>query len=318
MNILITSCGRRTQLIKYFKKEFRNKGNVIVTDCDKLAPALYFADKYYITERIDNKNYIDTLINICKEERIDGILSLIDPELSLLAANKEKFQEIGVKLICSDYKATELCFDKYEFYKFLTDNKLNCAKTYICLDKFLDDYNKGLIKLPVFIKPRRGSASIGINLINSLEHLKLLFDIFPDMIIQEYIKGQEYGVDCYIDLISKEVISIFAKKKIRMRAGETDKAVSIKDEKLFEIVKYLVKKANLTGPIDIDVFKKDDIWIISEINPRFGGGHPLAYECNENYPQFIINNLENKENVQSIGEYDLGKYMMKHDALIVR
>ncbi|SQC08429.1 carbamoyl phosphate synthase-like protein [Clostridium perfringens] len=318
MNILITSCGRRTQLIKYFKNEFKGIGNVVVTDCDELAPALYFADKFYITSRINNKNYIDNLIEICKKEEIKGIMSLIDPELSLLAKNKEKFEEIGVELIGSDYETTELCFDKYEFFKFLNKNNFKCAKTYISLNKFKEDYEIGRIKFPVFIKPRNGSASLGINKVNSMEYLELIYKIFPDMIIQEFIKGQEYGVDCYIDLTSNEVISIFAKKKIRMRAGETDKAISIKDKKLFNIILKLVKKLNLKGAVDIDIFENNGEWVISEINPRFGGGHLLAYECNENYPSFIINNLSGKKNVPCIGNYKEGKYMLKHDTLLIK
>ncbi|STB10909.1 carbamoyl phosphate synthase-like protein [Clostridium novyi] len=136
MNIIITSCGRRTKLIEYFKNEFKGKGNVVVTDCDELAPALYFADKFYITSRIDNEKYIDEIIDICKKENIKGILSLIDPELSLLSKNKERFAEIDVKLIGSDYEETELCFDKYEFYKFLKSNGFKCAETYISLENF--------------------------------------------------------------------------------------------------------------------------------------------------------------------------------------
>ncbi|MDT9337257.1 ATP-grasp domain-containing protein [Clostridium perfringens] len=318
MNILITSCGRRTQLIKYFKNEFKGIGNVVVTDCDELAPALYFADKFYITSRINDTNYINDLIEICKKEEIKGIMSLIDPELSLLAKNKEKFKEIGVEIIGSDYETTELCFDKYEFFKFLNENNFKCAKTYISLEDFKKDYNDGKISFPVFIKPRTGSASLGVNKVDFMEHLELLYKLFPNMIIQEFVKGQEYGVDCYIDLISNEVISIFAKKKIRMRSGETDKAISYKNDKLFEIISNLVKKANLNGTVDIDVFESDGEWIISEINPRFGGGHLLAYECKENYPQFIINNLNNKKNKANIGSYQEGKYMLKHDTLLVK
>ena len=318
MNILITSCGRRTQLIKYFKNEFKDIGNVVVTDCDELAPALYFADKFYITNRINDTNYINDLIEICKKEKIKGIMSLIDPELSLLAKNKEKFKEIGVELIGSDYETTELCFDKYEFFKFLNENNFKCAKTYISLEDFKKDYNDGKISFPVFIKPRTGSASLGINKVDFIEHLELLYKLFPNMIIQEFIPGQEYGVDCYIDLVSSEVISIFAKKKIKMRSGETDKAVSIKNEKLFNIIEELVRKLNLRGTVDIDVFESNGEWIISEINPRFGGGHLLAYKCKENYPQFIINNLNNNKNKPNIGSYQEGKYMLKHDTLLVR
>ncbi|HGH1676155.1 ATP-grasp domain-containing protein [Clostridium perfringens] len=318
MNILITSCGRRTKLIEYFKKEFSRCGNVIVTDCDELAPALYFADKFYITSRIDNERYIDEILEICERENVKGILSLIDPELSLLAKNRERFEEIGVKVIGSSYEVTELCFDKYEFFKFLNKNGFKCAKTYISLDEFKNDYELGKIDFPVFIKPRTGSASLGINKVNSMEHLELLYKLFSDMIIQEFIYGQEYGVDCYIDLVSSEVISIFIKKKIRMRSGETDKAISIKDEILFDTIEKLVKKLNLKGTVDIDVFKNNDEWIISEINPRFGGGHLLAYECNENYPKLILNNLIGLENIPNVGNYDINKYMIKHDNLIVK
>ena len=318
MNIIITSCGRRTKLVEYFKNEFKGHGNVIVTDCDELAPALYFADKFYITSRIDNEKYIDEIIEICKKENIKGILSLIDPELSLLSKNKEKFEKIGVKLIGSDYEETELCFDKYEFYKFLKNNGFNCAKTYIDLEKFKEDYKNKKINFPVFIKPRTGSASLGISKVEFIEHLELLFKLFPNMIIQEFITGQEYGVDCYIDLISNELISIFAKKKIRMRSGETDKAVSIKDKKLFDIIENLVEKVKLKGPIDIDVFENNGEWVISEINPRFGGGHLLAYECKENFPKFILNNLNNIKNIKKIGEYESRKYMIKHDSLIIK
>lgn len=318
MNILITSCGRRTKLIEYFKNEFSGYGNVIVTDCDELAPALYFANKFHITSKIDNKNYINELLEICRKEDIKGIISLIDPELSLLSKNSDKFEAIGVKVIGSSYESTELCFDKYEFFKFLNKNGFNCAKTYISLDEFKNDYRSGKINFPVFIKPRTGSASLGINKVDFMEHLELLYKLFPNMIIQEFIHGEEYGVDCYIDLISNEVISIFAKKKIRMRSGETDRAISIKDGTLFNRIEDLVKRLNLKGTVDIDVFENNGKWIISEINPRFGGGHLLAYKCNENYPKFILNNLNDKENPKHIGYYKENVYMVKYDDLIIK
>ncbi|MBP1889163.1 carbamoyl-phosphate synthase large subunit [Clostridium moniliforme] len=318
MNLLITSSGRRTQLIKYFKNEFKSFGNIVVTDCDELAPTLYLADKYYVTEKITSKNYIKKLLEICKKEKIDGILSLIDPELSLLSKNKKAFDEIGVKIIGSDYDVTELCFDKYKFYKFLKDNEFKCAKTYKSLSKFKEDYSDKKIDFPVFVKPRKGSASLGINKVNDMKYLELLYKLYKDTIIQEFIDGEEYGVDCYVDLISNEVISIFIKKKIKMRSGETDKAVSIKDKVLFEKISKLAKILNLKGVFDIDVFKTDKGWIISEINPRFGGGYPLAYECNENYPKFIFNNIKGEKNKSRIGEYEENKYMIKHDFVLIK
>ena len=54
--------------------------------------------------------------------------------------------------------------------------------------------------------------------------------------------GIEYGADVYVDMISNEPVAIFTKEKIKMRAGETDKSVSIKDEKLFDLIKGFVRK----------------------------------------------------------------------------
>lgn len=112
--------------------------------------------------------------------------------------------------------------------------------------------------------------------------------------IQEFLNGQEIGADVYIDLISGEVVSIFTNKKILMRAGETDKSVSFKDEKLFELVEKFVKESGFRGQIDI--FDVDGEYYISEINPRFSGGHPHAYECGVNNIILIIKNLNGIEN----------------------
>ena len=114
MNILILSAGTRNKIVQYFKKELNGKGNVVATDCSNLAPAIYEADKFYIVPRIDADNYIDIILDICQKEKIDTLISLIDPELSLIAKNIEKFKAIGVNPVISDYDKVEMCFNKYE------------------------------------------------------------------------------------------------------------------------------------------------------------------------------------------------------------
>jgi carbamoyl-phosphate synthase large subunit len=138
------------------------------------------------------------------------------------------------------------------------------------------------------------------------------------MIIQEFLNGQELGVDVYVDMLSKKVVSIFIKEKTAMRAGETDKAKSLKSEVLFNLIIELLGKTELIGPIDIDVFDINGEYYISEINPRFGGGYPLAYECGLNFPKYILNNISGKENMPRIGDYEENVYMLKHDTLIIK
>lgn len=311
MNILILSCGTRNKIIQYFKKELGDRGQVIATDCSELAPALYDADKYSIVPRMDDKNYLDVIISICKENNIKAVLSLIDPELSLLSKNKEKFLEVGTIPIISDYDIVEMCFDKYKFYEFLLKNEFKTIKSYVDKDLFYRDVECGVINYPVFVKPVKGSASINISKVNARDEIELLFNRFDNLIIQEYINGIEYGADVYIDIISGEMVAIFVKEKIKMRAGETDKSVSVKDVKLFNLIKEFVKKSRLKGIIDIDIFKVNEEYYISEVNPRFGGGYPHAYECGVNVPKMIINNLLDKENQECIGQYENDVFMMK-------
>jgi len=312
INILILSCGTRNKIVQYFKTELAGKGNVMAADCSKLAPALYDADKYFIVPRMDDEGYLDTIVSICKENNIKAVFSLIDPELSLLAKYKQAFLDIGTVPVISNYDVVELCFDKYKMYRFLSNNGFNIIKSYIDKEEFYKDVEAGIVNYPVFVKPIKGSASINISKVYSKEEVDLLFNRYNDLMIQEFMNGTEYGADVYIDMITNEPVAIFIKEKIKMRAGETDKSVSIKDEKLFELIKKFVKKVSFTGIIDIDIFKVDGEYYISEVNPRFGGGYPHAYECGVNVPRLIINNLQGKENKESVGQYDEDICMMKY------
>ena len=129
--------------------------------------------------------------------------------------------------------------------------------------------------------------------------------------------GQEIGADVYIDLISKEVVSIFTKKKLVMRAGETDKAISFADDVLFEQIKKFVQENGFTGQIDIDIFEQDGVYYFSEVNPRFGGGYPHAYVCGADHMTLIKNNLLGMENPVNIGGYQTGKVMMKYNEIML-
>ena len=319
MNILILSSGTRNKIVQYFRKALEGRGNVICTDMSTLAPSIYEADKFYIVPRITAPEYMDVVLEICKKEKIDGILSLIDPELALLAKNKEKLAAVGTKVIGSSYELCEMSLDKMQMYNWLAGRGYRCAKSYINMEAFFADIDAGVITYPVFVKPVKGSASIAISKAFDKETVELLFAHSKELMIQEFLDGQEIGADVYIDMISGDVVSIFTKKKILMRAGETDKAESFKDNKLFELIKRFVSEAGYKGEIDIDIFDINGEYYISEVNPRFGGGYPHAYESGANHMEFIVNNLEGKVNEGVVGEnYKIGTYMMKYNEIMVR
>jgi len=317
INILILSCGTRNKIVQYFKKELAGKGLIIATDCSSLAPALYDADRYFLVPKISEKGYIDSILSICRSNNVKAVLSLIDPELSILAEHKKAFLEIGTIPIISDYDIVELCFDKYKMYRFLRNNGFNTVESYIEKEEFYKDVESGIKDYPVFIKPIKGSASVNVNKAYCKEEIEILFKRFNDLMIQDYIRGNEFGADVYIDMISGKPVAIFTKKKIKMRAGETDKSVSVKDKKLFDLIKKFVQTAGFKGIIDIDIFEVNGEYYISEVNPRFGGGYPHAYECGVNIPKMIINNIEGKINDEIIGQYDEGVYMMKYNEVMI-
>ena len=323
-NILILSAGTRNKIVQYFKETLTKKdgirtGKVVAVDMSLLAPALYEADKYYRVPRITDPGYIEKILEICEKEEIKGVLSLIDPELSLLAENKKEFQKRGVTVIGSSYKSCERCLDKWQMYIWLKEHGFHCARSYITIEDFLQDVEQEIISYPVFVKPVRGSASIAISKVYDSETLELLFrHADTPLIIQEFLNGQEIGADCYIDLISGETVSIFTKKKLLMRAGETDKAVSFKDPKLFQLIEKFVQEFGFRGPIDIDIFDIDGTYYISEVNPRFGGGYPHAYECGVNHMKLIQKNLEGEKNDIKVGKYKEKIYMMKFNEIKIR
>lgn len=319
MNILILSSGTRNKIVQYFNKAVGENGKVVCTDMSNLAPSIYEADKFYIVPRMTEPGYIEVIFDICKKEKINGVLSLIDPELSLLAENKDKFAALGVEVIGSSYELCELSLDKFAMYSWLENHGYKCAKSYMKKEDFFADVELGKAKYPVFVKPARGSASIAISKVYDKETVELLFAHDEGLMIQEFLDGQEIGADVYIDMISGEIISIFTKKKLLMRAGETDKAESFKDEKLMELIKQFVSEAGYRGQIDIDVFDVNGEYYLSEVNPRFGGGYPHAYESGADHMKLIVNNLEGNTNDCVVGEnYEVGTYMMKYNEIMIK
>lgn len=318
MNILILSCGTRYKLVEYFKENGNGYDKVVATDCSQYAPALYIADKFYIVSRITSEGYIDELIEICRKEKIDIVLPLQEDELLFIAENKIRFESIGVFVAISEYSLLKLCKDKYNMYKYLTDNKIPTINTQLVADMVNNGDISNVDVGEMFVKPRYGAGSIGTMKVSTGKLLEALYkDLEDELIVQPYIKGKEYGVDVYVDYISSDVKAIFCKKKLRMRAGETEKSVSVKIQKIEELVKKTVGLLNLKGAVDMDVIENNGEYYILEINPRFGGGYPHAYECGVNFPKMMAINCRGRINDDSMLDYDENITALKYTDLIM-
>lgn len=320
MNLLILSPGRRVEIVNFFKETFHNHGDQVFTlDMSAFAPALYSGDEFF---RIDKdfshlETYIQKVLDICLEKKVGAILTLIDPELVLLSDYRSLFESHNIQLILSDISFIKDTFDKFNFYNSY-QHSIRLVDTVGSYQDAVQKLSTGEWKYPLFAKLRDGSASIGIKKIDSETDFEVT-RYNDKYIYQPFVDGQEYGVDLYFDMISGKLVSAFIKKKIAMRAGETDKAISIKSDAILEEVKKLENLHALRGPIDVDVFvSKDGEVYVNEINPRFGGGHPHAYGCGVNFMELIYNNLEGKANDPVFNNYEENIMMLKYNGLLFR
>ncbi len=317
MNILLCSVGRRGELIKFMKNSLDVDSKIIATDNSPYAPALYLADKQYIVPRIDTPDYIKTLLQICKQENIKVVTTLIDPEIDVLSQNRQCFTDIGVLVLAPYEETAQFCFDKFKMYKYLVEQGIKTVRTWGTVDEFRIEFDNSLVSLPIFVKPRTGSGSVGARRIDSLQLLTEAMDSDPTLIIQEYMNCLDLDADVYIDTVSHQAVSAFTKRKLETRIGGASKTISFKDDKLFEFIRLIASKFKFNGPVDMDFFYRDDEYYLSEINPRFGGAYLHAYGAGVDFIKLIENNANGIKNEPVFGNYEDDVVMMMYDSVVI-
>ena len=309
-NILFTCAGRRTYLLKYFKEQLGNEGKVIGADMQLSAPALSVADVKEQVPAVYAHDYIDRVLDICRRNDVAAIICPNDLELPILAANSERFAAEGILPIVSPTEIIDICFDKYRTARYVESLGLSTPATYINLAEAKEALAAGRLAFPLVLKPRWGSGSIGIEFVNNLEELSEVYAMLLKkvkksilatastgeeyILIQQKIEGQEYGMDVMNDLAGRNR-GVSVKKKLAMRAGETDKAQTVNNAEIRAIGMKLGENLHHIGNLDVDVFEKDGKYYVLELNPRFGGGFPFSYEAGVNFPKAIIEWLKGND-----------------------
>ncbi len=317
-NLLFCSVGRRARLLRNVKETIGRTGLIVGTDLQSTAPALQFCDRQYVVPRITDPTYIDTILNICKENDVKAITTLIDPEIEILAENTDKFKAIGVIPLCPAPKSAIYCFNKYELYKYATERGIRTPLTFHDWDEFKSALAEGRISFPVFMKPICGSGSVGAHKVHNLEQAEADWNSGEhDYIIQELMTGGDCDADVYVDTFSHKAVAAFSKRKIETRIGGASKTCSFKDPKLFKFIQEICEVFEFNGPLDMDFFIKDGEYYLSEINPRFGGAYLHAYGAGVDFIQCIVNNINGVENKVNIGNYDDNILMMMYDDVVI-
>lgn len=332
MNILFTCVGRRTYLLKYFKENLSEGDKIVATDMQLSAPALQAADIKVQVPAVYDPQYIDLTLGICKQYAINALISLNDLELPILADNKAKFEAVGVKVIVSSPEVIDICFDKYKTAQWTESIGLNAPKTYVRLSDAKVALAKSEIAFPLFMKPRWGSGSIGLETIEDMEKLDIYYNILMKKIkktilatasvgdeyimIQEKLTGNEFGLDVMNDLEGNNV-AVSVKKKLAMRAGETDKAITIDLPEVREMGKKIGENLKHIGNLDVDIMQRaNGDYCVLELNPRFGGGYPFSYEAGVNLPKAILQWLKGEQIDPKILQPEYGKMFSKNDYLM--
>lgn len=291
MNILITSVGRRVELIQEFKSSANRLGvklNIHGADITDTAPALVFCDKVHLVPKIQDECYIPTLLEICSQESIDLLIPTIDTDLLLLSENKKFFEKNGTKVMVSDYDKIQLCRDKNLTFAFFRSCGLNAPQT-------INDYSEYFGDYPCFIKPKDGSSSINAFKVDDADELKVYAEHIKDYVVQPYISGEEYTVDIFCDFNGSRVY-ITPRKRLSVRAGEVLKTEICLDKKIIEEMKTLISYFKPCGPITVQLIRNssgEDYYI--EINPRFGGGAPLSMKAGANSIEAILRILSGEQ-----------------------
>ncbi|HDY8043921.1 TPA: ATP-grasp domain-containing protein [Vibrio vulnificus] len=330
MNILFTCVGRRKYLVDYFKQEIINSGRIVGTDMTSSAPALAGCDSWHVVPNIYSDTYISVIINICKLESIDAIISLNDMELPILAKHRDEFRRNGVALVLSNDNTIDICSDKYKTYLFCQENSIPAPATFIELENVFPLLESGALRYPLIVKPRWGSASFGLFIVNNdaelLEahssckgslassYLAQFKQSDSDVIIQEYIDGKEYGLDIFNDM-NGCYRGVVCKEKLAMRAGETDKAVTVESSRFRSFAKVIGERLMHVGNMDCDFLEKNGELYLLELNPRFGGGYPFSHEAGANLVKALLLSLNGRDDEINIS-YEVGMTFAKCDTIV--
>lgn len=318
-NVLITSVGRRSYLVRWFQEALAGRGEVHVVNSSPLTPAFALADAAEVCPLIYSEEYIPFLFAYCRDHRIGALLSLFDIDVPVLAAHANEFRVLGVEPIVAPLDVARACNDKYLGQQLAAKAGVPALATYLSLEDAKRAIAEGEVSFPLFVKPRWGMGSIGIYAAHGEDELESAYRMVRNQVMDSYVKyescedpdhavliqeaaqGCEYGMDVMCDL-QGSFAGVSVRRKIAMRSGETDVAEMIEAPQEFvELAKRLATVAPHPGNMDVDVFAVQDDdgsfrdLRVLEMNARFGGGYPFSHQAGVDLPAVLVAWLRGEE-----------------------
>lgn len=254
---------------------------IIAADNDLLSSALYFADHFEKTPLVKDKEYINSVLEICKRLKVSIIIPTIDLELPLFAKIRKRLLKQNIDVLISEFDTIISCDDKLKTHKLFTSLEIPVPMLYSSpslVDKF-----------PVYIKPKTGSGTKGHFIAHNADMLNGIIksvDI-DSFIITEFIDGREYTIDVLCDH-QNNMIAHCIRMRIETRGGVMDKGMTVYNDAITGHIEKVFRKLRTYGPANIQCIEKDKNFYFIEINPRFSGGFPLSVIAGLNIPLLVL------------------------------
>lgn len=336
MNILITSGARRIDFIGFFKQSLQDarlEGNIVVADPDDNAPSLQAGDKNYIVPHQTEDTYIDAILDICKNEDINCIIALNDWEVPCLSEHKDTFDQMGICLFSPDIQIVEKIRDKAQYKALLSPIGIKTPISYLDVEEAKRGLDKKEVDYPLIVKPRNGSASMGIAFVYNLDDLQYAYDnaireikdsplnddsemdADNNIIIQEVVDGDKFSLDIFNDLDGNFVTSLI-RKQLSMRGGDIDRCITVNTPELLEMGQKIGDHFKHIGYINADVYYNGKDFYVIDINPRFGGGYAFSHQAGANITSAIISIATGKPINKDWLTQKEGIELARHDTVV--
>ncbi len=318
MRLLLSCVGRRGYIADYLRPHLGRDAHIVGTSNSSWTPGFTACDRGVLLPDIRSAEYVPALIELCRDESIDALLSFFDPDVDRLSRHRDEIEAAGVVPVLPSAEVSRIGFDKHRTAEFLAAEGLHVAPTWIDLAAAHAAIEAGDLKFPVVVKPRLGFGSRHLFVARNPDELNVFFAYAPDMLVQRQFAGQECHIDVLNDLEGR-VVAVVPKRKMVMRAGETDQAVTVEDPALLALGERLGRalgRLGHRGPLDVDVFVEDGKPFVLELNPRFGGGYPLSHLAGTDFPGLIVAMLRGERVEPRIGRYERDVMMMKSSIIL--
>lgn len=278
------------------------KVTIVGTDIKEDVVGKYLCDEFRTIPKASSHDYLDAIKNLCKDAKIDVLVPQNTAELLILSKNKDIFDKIGTKILVSDYDAIVKANDKFNLMETANRCGVPTTKYTICSD--FESLSNNIQKIgddgTAVVKPPMSNGSRGVRIITkkrdrkadfynekpnslyvTLEELhETLGDTFPELMVMEYLPGEEYTMDVF--RYQDKFIAIPRKREV-IRSGITFGASLIKDDKLIQYSKSLAEACDLTLCFGFQFkLNKEGIPMLLESNPRVQGTMVMSSFCGAN------------------------------------